>query len=173
MHKVDNEIIISGDESLQLFSLNSIESFDDKFEINAFNVVGIDELNKKTILPIDNKVINIDKDPEATAEAKSKGEFTYADTFEIDITNFENSLELFKDSFGKNYALASKRFETAILEIDKSINHLQKTKDALLGADRNLRLANDKAQEVSVKRLTRNNPTMRDKFNSIKKNEAA
>ncbi len=91
----------------------------------------------------------------------------------IDITNFENSLELFKDSFGKNYTLASKRFETAILEIDKSINHLQKTKDALLGADRNLRLANDKAQEVSVKRLTRNNPTMREKFNSIRKNEAA
>ncbi len=91
----------------------------------------------------------------------------------IDITNFENSLELFKDSFGKNYALASKRFETAIMEIDKSINHLQKTKDALLGADRNLRLANDKAQEVSVKRLTRNNPTMREKFNSIKKSDAA
>jgi len=91
----------------------------------------------------------------------------------IDITNFEKSLELFKDSFGKNYALASKRFETAILEIDKSINHLQKTKDSLLGADRNLRLANDKAQEVSVKRLTRNNPTMREKFNSIRNNEAA
>ena len=91
----------------------------------------------------------------------------------IDITNFENSLELFKDSFGKNYALASKRFETAIMEIDKSINHLQKTKDALLGADRNLRLANDKAQDVSVKRLTRNNPTMREKFNSIRKSDAA
>ena len=91
----------------------------------------------------------------------------------IDITNFENSLELFKNSFGKNYTLASKRFETAIMEIDKSINHLQKTKDALIGADRNLRLANDKAQDVSVKRLTRNNPTMREKFNSIKKNEAA
>tara|TARA_Y100001968_G_scaffold40095_1_gene30481 strand:+ start:2790 stop:4082 length:1293 start_codon:yes stop_codon:yes gene_type:complete len=91
----------------------------------------------------------------------------------IDITNFEKSLELFKDSFGKNYSLASKRFETAIMEIDKSINHLQKTKDALLGADRNLRLANDKAQEVSVKRLTRNNPTMRDKFNSIRNNKAA
>ena len=59
------------------------------------------------------------------------------------------------------------------MEIDKSINHLQKTKDALLGADRNLRLANDKAQEVSVKRLTRNNPTMREKFNSIRKNQAA
>ncbi len=91
----------------------------------------------------------------------------------IDITNFENSLELFKDSFGKNYGLASKRFDTAIIEIDKSINHLQKTKDALLGADRNLRLANDKAQDVSVKRLTRNNPTMREKFNSVNKNEAA
>ena len=91
----------------------------------------------------------------------------------IDITNFENSLELFKDSFGKNYSLASKRFETAIMEIDKSINHLQKTKDALLGADRNLKLANDKAQEVSVKRLTRNNPTMREKFNSIRNTQAA
>ena len=91
----------------------------------------------------------------------------------IDITNFENRLELFKDSFGKNYTLASKRFETAIIEIDKSINHLQKTKDALLGADRNLRLANDKAQEVTVKRLTRNNPTMREKFDSLRKNEVA
>ena len=91
----------------------------------------------------------------------------------IDITNFENSLELFKDAFGKNYTLATKRFESAITEIDKSINHLQKTKDALLGADRNLRLANDKAQEVSVKRLTRNNPTMREKFNTIKSSKAA
>ena len=91
----------------------------------------------------------------------------------IDITNFENSLELFKDSFGKNYSLASKRFETAIVEIDKSINHLQKTKDALLGADRNLRLANDKAQEVTVKRLTKNNPTMRDKFKYISNKNVA
>ncbi len=91
----------------------------------------------------------------------------------IDITNFETSLEIFKDSFGKNYSLASKRFDTAITEIDKSIHHLQKTKDALLGADRNLRLANDKAQDVSVKRLTRNNQTMRNKFNAIKKDHAA
>ena len=88
----------------------------------------------------------------------------------IDITNFESSLEVFKNAFGKNYSLASKRFESAIIEIDKSINHLQKTKDALLGADRNLRLANDKAQEVTVKRLTRNNPTMREKFKSINDN---
>ena len=91
----------------------------------------------------------------------------------IDITNFENSLDQFKDAFGKNYSLASKRFETAIMEIDKSINHLQKTKDALLGADRNLRLANDKAQEVTVKRLTRNNSTMREKFKLIGDSKAA
>ena len=91
----------------------------------------------------------------------------------IDITNFESSLEQFKDAFGKNYSLASKRFESAIVEIDKSINHLQKTKDALLGADRNLRLANDKAQDVTVKRLTRNNPTMRDKFNLSRNSNAA
>ena len=91
----------------------------------------------------------------------------------IDITNFENSLELFKDSFSKNYSLASKRFDSAISEIDKSINHLQRTKDALLGANRNLRLANDKAQDVSIKRLTRNNPTMRDKFEIIRNSKAA
>ncbi|WP_269612975.1 DUF2130 domain-containing protein [Prochlorococcus marinus] len=102
-----------------------------------------------------------------------KSELTAIKEQNIDITNFEKSLELFKDSFGKNYALASKRFETAITEIDKSINHLQKTKDALIGADRNLRLANDKAQDVSVKRLTRNNPTMREKFKSIRTSEAA
>ena len=104
---------------------------------------------------------------------KYKTELAAVKEQNIDITNFENSLEIFKDAFGKNYSLASKRFETAIIEIDKSINHLQKTKDALLGADRNLRLANDKAQEVTVKRLTRNNPTMRDKFNLVRRDEAA
>ena len=82
----------------------------------------------------------------------------------IDVTNFESQLEDFKTAFGKNYELASRRFSTAIDEIDKSINHLQKTKDALLSTDRNLRLANDKAQDVTIKRLTRNNPTMAAKF---------
>ncbi len=91
----------------------------------------------------------------------------------IDITNFENSLETFKNAFGKNYTLASRRFESAISEIDKSISHLQKTKDALIGADRNLRLANDKAQEVTVKRLTRNNPTMEERFETLKDITAA
>ena len=80
------------------------------------------------------------------------------------MTNFESQLEDFKTAFGKNYELASRKFSTAIDEIDKSINHLQKTKDALLSTDRNLRLANDKAQDVTIKRLTRNNPTMAAKF---------
>ena len=86
----------------------------------------------------------------------------------IDITNFEDDLEVFKSAFSKNYELASKRFQTAISEIDKSIDHLQKTKDALLTSDRNLRLANDKAQDVTIKKLTRGNPTMNAKFKETK-----
>ena len=85
----------------------------------------------------------------------------------IDITNFETQLEKFKTGFGKNYELASRKFSTAIDEIDKSISHLQKTKEALLSTDRNLRLANDKAKDVTIKRLTRNNPTMAEKFSEI------
>lgn len=82
----------------------------------------------------------------------------------IDIANFEDELDKFKDAFGRNYELASRKFQTAIDEIDKSIDHLQKTKEALLGTDRNLRLANDKAQDVTIKKLTRGNPTMAAKF---------
>ena len=85
----------------------------------------------------------------------------------IDITHFESDLENFKSAFSKNYDLASKKFQTAIAEIDKSIDHLQKTRDALLGTDRNLRLANDKAQDVTIKKLTRNNQTMADKFKDL------
>lgn len=87
----------------------------------------------------------------------------------IDVTNFENDLDSFKTAFAKNYDLASRKFNTAIEEIDKSINHLQKTKDALLGTDRNLRLANNKAQDVTVKKLTKKNPTMAAKFEELKK----
>ncbi len=85
----------------------------------------------------------------------------------IDITDFESDLDAFKTAFAKNYDLASRRFQTAIDEIDKSIDHLQKTKDALLGADRNLRLANNKAQDVTIKKLTRKNPTMAEKFRDL------
>lgn len=93
-----------------------------------------------------------------------KSELALVKAQNIDITNFENDLESFKTAFAKNYDLASRRFQTAIDEIDKSINHLQKTKDALLGTDRNLRLANNKAQDVTIKKLTRKNPTMAAKF---------
>jgi hypothetical protein len=90
----------------------------------------------------------------------------------IDVTNFENELDTFKTAFAKNYDLASRRFQTAIDEIDKSIDHLQKTKEALLGTDRNLRLANDKAQDVTIKKLTRGNPTMAGKFADLKRQAA-
>ena len=89
----------------------------------------------------------------------------------IDITNFESELDSFKNSFERNYELASKKFQTAIEEIDKSIDHLQKTRDALMGTDRNLRIANDKAQEVSIKKLTRGNPTMAAKFTELDANK--
>ncbi len=89
----------------------------------------------------------------------------------VDITNFENDLDSFKNAFAKNYDLASRKFKTAIDEIDKSIDHLQKTKDALLGTDRNLRLANDKAQDVTIKKLTRSNPTMAANFDELKNNK--
>ena len=85
----------------------------------------------------------------------------------IDITNFESDLDQFKTAFSRNYDLATRKFQTAIDEIDKSINHLQKTKDALLSTDRHLRLANDKAQDVTIKKLTRKNPTMAEKFNEV------
>ena len=87
----------------------------------------------------------------------------------IDITNFENELNSFKSGFAKNYDLASRKFQTAIEEIDKSIDHLQKTKDALIGTDRNLRLANNKAQDVTIKKLTRRNSTMAAKFAGLEK----
>ena len=98
-----------------------------------------------------------------------KSELALVRAQNIDITNFENELDTFKNAFAKNYDLASRRFQTAIEEIDKSIDHLQKTKEALLGTDRNLRLANDKAQDVTIKKLTRGNPTMASKFDELKK----
>ena len=89
----------------------------------------------------------------------------------IDVTNFENQLNDFKEKFANNYRLASERFKTAIDEIDKSILHLQKIKDALVGSERNLRLANDKADGLTIKRLTRGNPTMKAKFEEARRKE--
>ena len=86
----------------------------------------------------------------------------------VDVTNFENDLEKFQSGFAKNYDLASRQFNKAIDEIDKSIDHMQKTKDSLIASIRNIRLANDKAQDVTIKKLTRSNPTMADKFDESK-----
>ena len=86
----------------------------------------------------------------------------------IDITNFEEKINTFKDGFGRNYELASRKFKIAIEEIDKTIDHLQKTKDALLSSDNNLRLANQKAEDLTIKKLTHGNPTMKAKFDELK-----
>lgn len=85
----------------------------------------------------------------------------------IDITNFEEDLNAFKEGFARNYDLASRKFKVAIDEIDKTITHLQKTKDALLSSENNLRLANNKADDLTVKKLVRGNPTMKDKFENL------
>jgi hypothetical protein len=104
----------------------------------------------------------------ALSALKYKTELALMKAQNVDVTHFESELETFKAAFSKNFDLASRRFQTAIDEIDKSIDHLQKTKEALLGTDRNLRLANDKAQDVTIKKLTRHNPTMAAKFAALK-----
>ncbi len=95
---------------------------------------------------------------------KYKAELNLIRNQNVDITNFEENMNKFKEGFNKNFELASSRFKTAIDEIDKTIDHLQKTKDALLSSENNLRLANNKAEELTIKKLTRNNPTMTAKF---------
>ncbi len=100
-----------------------------------------------------------------------KAELARARSQNVDVTRFEEQMEDFKAKFGRNYELASRRFQQAIDEIDKTIDHLQKTKDALLGSERNLRLANDKAQDLTIKRLTRNNPTMKAAFAALQEGD--
>jgi hypothetical protein len=97
-----------------------------------------------------------------------KAELAMVRNQNIDITHFEENMENFKEAFARNYELASKKFSTAIEEIDKTIAHLQKTKEALLSSENNLRLANNKAEDLSIKRLTRGNPTMTAKFAELK-----
>ena len=87
----------------------------------------------------------------------------------IDVSNFEAEMNDFKEKFSRNYRIASEKFNKAIEEIDKTIEHLQKTKEALLSSENNLRLANNKAEDLSIKRLTKNNPTMQEKFEAVKK----
>lgn len=100
---------------------------------------------------------------------KYKSELALVKAQNIDVTNFENEINEFKEGFAKNYDLASRKFKTAIEEIEKTIDHLQKTKDALLSSENNLRLANNKAEELTIKKLTKGNLTMMEKFNAISK----
>ena len=104
----------------------------------------------------------------AISSLQYKTELALVKSQQIDITNFETELDLFKTAFARNYDLASRHFQTAVEEIDKSILHLQRTKDALLTTSNNLRLANNKSQDVTVRRLTRDNPTMAAKFEALK-----
>ncbi len=109
-----------------------------------------------------NAAMNSIKYREQLAEYKSQN---------IDISNFENDMIDFKDKFSRNYDLASKKFQTAIKEIDETIKHLEKTKENLLSSENNLRLANNKAQDLSIKRLTKDNPTMKRKFAELENTE--
>ena len=90
---------------------------------------------------------------------------------QVDILHFEENMNAFKEGFARNYRLASEKFRTAIEEIDKTISHLQKTKEALLSSENNLRLANDKAEDLSIKRLTKNAPSVKEMFDEIKRSE--
>jgi hypothetical protein len=100
---------------------------------------------------------------------KYKAELNLIRNQNIDITNFEDNITKFKEGFAKNYELASRQFKTAIDEIDKTMDHLQKTKEALLSSVNNLRLANNKADELTIKKLTQGNPTMKAKFDELSK----
>ncbi|WP_026934274.1 DUF2130 domain-containing protein [Christiangramia echinicola] len=102
---------------------------------------------------------------------KYKAELNLMRNQNIDITNFEEKIDAFRKGFAYNYDLASRKFKTAIEEIDKTINHLNKTKQALLSSENNLRLANNKADDLTIKKLTYGNPTMKSKFDDLKNNE--
>jgi hypothetical protein len=103
---------------------------------------------------------------------KYKAELALMRNQNIDITNFEDKINAFKEGFARNYDIASRKFQTAIDEIDKTIEHLKKTKEALLSSENQLRLANNKAEDLSIKRLVHGNPTMKSKFDGLKDNDS-
>ena len=109
----------------------------------------------------------------ALGSLKYRQELEVARNQQIDVLNFEKNMNEFKDKFAYNYQLASKKFKTAIEEIDKTIDHLQKTKEALLSSENNLRLANNKAEDLSIKRLTKNAPSVREMFDAAKNESPA
>ena len=107
----------------------------------------------------------------ALESLKYRSELALVRQQDIDVTNFEESLNDFKERFARNYDLASRKFSNAIDEIDKTIDHLQKVKESLIGSERNLRLANDKADALTVRKLTRGNATMKAKFDELSEKE--
>ena len=109
----------------------------------------------------------------ALGSLKYRQELEIARSQQIDVLNFEKNMNEFKDKFAYNYQLASKKFKTAIEEIDKTIDHLQKTKEALLSSENNLRLANNKAEDLSIKRLTKNAPSVREMFDAARSENPA
>ena len=109
----------------------------------------------------------------ALGTLKYRQELEMARNQQIDVLNFEKNMNEFKDKFAYNYQLASKKFKTAIEEIDKTIDHLQKTKEALLSSENNLRLANNKAEDLSIKRLTKNAPSVREMFDAARNENPA
>ena len=102
---------------------------------------------------------------------KYKQELETMKAQDVDITHFEEDMEKFKSAFARNYDLASRKFQEAIDEIDKSISHLEKIKKALTSSENNLRLANNKAEDLTIKKLTKNNPTMQEMFKSLERSE--
>ena len=102
---------------------------------------------------------------------KYRQELELAKHQQIDISNFEENMNMFKDKFARNYRIASDKFKTAIEEIDKTISHLQKTREALLSSERQLRLANSKAEDLSIKKLTKNAPSVKKMFDENNKDE--
>lgn len=114
-------------------------------------------------------IITLLRNP-AMNSLKYKAELNLMRNQNIDISNFEGKIDAFRKGFAYNYDLASRKFKTAIDEIDKTINHLQKTKDALLSSENNLRLANSKADDLTIKKLTHGNPTMKAKFDGLSDN---
>ena len=123
-------------------------------------------IRRQFIIPIINILRNT-----ASKSLEYKKELDLIKNQNIDITNFENEMDDFRERFGRNYRIASEKFKTAIDEIDKSITHLQKIKEALIGSENQLRLANDKVEDLSIKKLTKNNPTMQAKFDELKNKE--
>lgn len=135
---------------------------------NCGEVFAVDESGYAQIV---SQVRDKEFEKELERRAKDLQELEVARNQQLDILNFEKNMNTFKEGFARNYRIASEKFKTAIDEIDKTISHLQKTKEALLSSENNLRLANNKAEDLSIKRLTKDAPAVRAMFDEIKQEE--